>query len=513
MESLPKVAIIELGSQTTLLIERSLRELSVRSVILDPKRASNWLKKHPVKAVILSGGEASVYDEGAPQPPAEMLAQIQDSRVAILGICYGMQWLANHGGGKIRREMHGGDYGRAEIKLEHESDFFHNTSVLQEVWMSHGDSVAEVPEAFQVTATTLKTGNIAAMQHHALPIYGVQFHPEVTHSAEGKQMLSNFVLHIARCDRDWMATSVIEEIRTNVLGQVGNRRAIFGFSGGVDSTTLSAILAPALKNRLLAITIDGGHLRENELDEIRLHAQAAGVIHAVLDARAEFEVVMADTVDAEEKRRRFKKVYTALFVKVAQDFGAEFVFQGTLAPDRIESGATGGALIKSHHNVGLDMGNLIQLHPIDHLFKYEIRALAKELGLPGSVHSREPFPGPGLFLRVVGTPATPDKLEIVRWATVRTREVLERHNLYSSISQLVVAYIGTNTVGVKGDGRVYAGAIVVRPVETVDFMTAKGKHLPDEVEDEIIEVLTRHPLITRTWFDYTSKPPATTEME
>ena len=222
---------------------------------------------------------------------------------------------------------------------------------------------------------------------------------------------------------------------------------------------------------------------------------------------------MRNAVDAEKKRRRFKKTYAEFFTLLAKKVGASVVIQGTLAPDRIESGATGGALIKSHHNVGLTMGRLHQLHPVDHLFKYEIRALAQELALPESVSLRQPFPGPGLFIRVVGTPATPDKLDIVRWADARTREILEKHGVYKALSQLVVAYIATNTVGVKGDARVYGGAIVVRAVETTDFMTARGVHFSDVIEEEISATLTRRPDIVRVWYDPTQKPPATTEFE
>ena len=261
------------------------------------------------------------------------------------------------------------------------------------------------------------------------------------------------------------------------------------------------------------ITIDGGHLREGELYEIEQHAKHAGVSLKIIRAHYVFSRAMDGVVDAEEKRRRFKAVYAMLFMKAAKKFGAEAVIQGTLAPDRIESGQTGGALIKSHHNVGLDMGNLLQVHPIDHLFKYEVRALARELGLPRSVWSRQPFPGPGLFLRVVGTPATPEKLELVRWADARVKEITQKHGVYDKLSQLIVAYVAVNTVGVKGDGRVYGGAMVVRAVETIDFMTAQGVHFSDDAEDEISAVLTRHPDIVRVWFDPTKKPPATTEFE
>ena len=515
MDHLPKVLIIELGSQYTLLIERTLRELGVRSVILDPRRAQNFLKGNHVKAIILSGGSASVYDNDAPQPPEEVLtAQDESGRMAaILGICYGMQWLAHRFGGEVKPVEGQREFGKAFIGLEDwwHSGLFERTPREQAVWMSHGDSVTQVPEGFRIIASTYTGGcAVAAMQKEH--ILGVQFHPEVTHTPYGKQMLENF-LNAAGCEKDWTPSSIVTSIQEEIGSQLEGERAIFGFSGGVDSTTVSAILSPILGDRLRAITIDGGHLREGELDEIGAHANAAGVDLHVIDARSEFNAVMADTIDAEEKRRRFKQVYTSLFVWAAEDFGATTVLQGTLATDRIESGATGGALIKSHHNVGLDMGKLKQLHPVAHLFKYEIRALSQEMGLPESVWARQPFPGPGLFIRIVGTPATPEKLELVRFADARVREILLRHGIYNQLSQLVVAYLGTKTVGVKGDARVYGGAVVVRAVQTLDFMTAHGVHFSDEVEGEISAALTKHPEIVRVWFDPTKKPPATTEME
>lgn len=513
MASLPNVAIIELGSQYTLLIERTLREIGVRSVILDPNRATDWFKQHSVRAVILSGGAASVYDEGAPQPPEEILAlKREDGQpVAILGICYGMQWLAHRLGGEVKPVLGHREYGEAELHLrEGNHKIFAGTPTSQKVWISHGDSMLTTPNGFTVLGHT-GSGTIAAMAKDL--VWGVQFHPEVTHTPHGKTMLTNFLRDIAGCEQDWQPSSIVPSIQESVLAQIGNQKAIFGFSGGVDSTTVSAILSPVLKKRLLAVTLDGRHLREGELDEIKQHAEYADVALKIVDARPEFAKTMATVIDAEEKRKRFKKVYADLLVKAARDFGATVVIQGTLAPDRIESGTTGGALIKPHHNVGLDMGNLLQLHPINHLFKHEVRALAREIGLPESVWNRQPFPGPGLFLRVVGVPATPEKLDIVRWADAHVREITQRHGIYNDLSQLIVAYIGVNTVGVKGDARVYGGAVVVRAVETNDFMTAKGVHLSDTIQDEITATLTKHPEIVRVWYDPTNKPPATIEME
>lgn len=515
MEHSPRVVVIELGSQYTLLIARTLRELGVRSVILEPKRALNWLKANSPKAIILSGGASSVYSDDAPTLPEEVLTlcREQNPRIAVLGICYGMQWLAHHLGGTVEAVLGNREYGEATINLCDPIDgFFSDTPKNQKVWMSHGDSVVSIPEGFEVLARS-DADTIVAMRNGA--VWGVQFHPEVTHTPYGKTMLANF-LRFAGCKNDWAPQSIVTSIREKAIADLIGKRAIFGFSGGVDSTTLLAILAPVMGERLLAITIDGGQLREGELEEIRRHAVAVNANLRVIDARQEFGDAMAGVIDAEEKRRRFKQIYQALFVRAARNFGADedtVVLQGTLATDRIESGATGGAVIKSHHNVGLDMGQLSQIHPIDFLFKYEVRSLAKEIGLPESIWNRQPSPGPGLFLRVVGVPATEDKLEIVRWADARVREILVNHGIYDQLSQLVVAYIGVNTVGVKGDARVYRGSIVVRAIETLDFMTAKGVWFPEDVVREIARVLSAHPEITRVWFDPTDKPPATTEME
>ncbi len=513
MTHLPQVLIIELGSQYTLLIERTLRESGVRSVVLNPERAGQWLERNPVKAIILSGGAASVYDHDAPQPPSKILfyRRPDGSPVFVFGICYGMQWIAKHLNGDVQPVSEQREYGQASITVTRDASLFKNTPAEQTVWASHGDSVVRVPDHFETIATT-NTKTIAAMVNEEQTIWGVQFHPEVKHSEHGARMLMNF-LELSGCQKDWEPSSLISEIQMNASAELGEGKVICGFSGGVDSTTLTAIVSPILKNRLRCVAIDGGQLRENEMEEIIRHAKAAGVELQVIDAHHEFAAALKDVVDAEEKRKRFSAVYVECLLKAAEAFGATAILQGTLAPDRIESGATGGAKIKKHHNVDNDMGGLKQIHPIDHLFKYEVRALANSLGLPESVWKRQPFPGPGLFVRVVGTPATSDKLEIVRWADAQVRDILKQHQADDQLSQLVVAYIGVNTVGVKGDDRVYGDAIVVRAVQTVDFMTATGVHFAPDIEDEITTTLTKHPDIIRVWFDFTQKPPATTELE
>lgn len=540
MKSLPKVVIIDLGSQYTNVIERTVRELGVRSAIFnDRKKAVDWVKKHQVTAVIYSGGDRSVCDEASPQPPIETL----DLGVPVLGICYGMQWIAYHQRGSV--EHVGGEYGKGEINLIGESALFSGTALRQQVWNSHGDSITNVPEGYRITARSAN-GGIAAMENTDGRIFGVQFHPEVVDTPEGKSILANFLFRIAGCEKDWEAVSIISEVRQELL--VGIRvgeRAIMGYSGGVDSSVAAALAAPIFGDDLLLVTLDGGHLRENELKEIRQNAKATGCPrHLVVDARAEFQEMFkygtlkgelfyglkkvwsrfrsmvggwfgieTGCIDAEEKRRRFKRVYVALLRRAAQDFGASIILQGTLATDRIESGATGGALIKSHHNVGLNFGNLKQVHPLDRFFKYEVRGLATDLGLPKSIAERQPFPGPGGFLRVNGILATQEHLDLWKWAQARVDKILIRRGLYDSISQMVVSVNGVKTVGVKGDGRAYAHPIVVRGIETIDFMTGKGTRLPTEAKEEIEAVVTAHPKVVCVYYNETSKPPATTEPE
>ena len=363
-----------------------------------------------------------------------------------------------------------------------------------------------------VIATSM-SGTIEAISDIRRRIWGIQFHPEVTQTLKGKQLLSNFVFDIANCKKDWQPSNIIQQIRDEVTTQVANKKVIMGLSGGVDSSTLVGILAPVLKENLLAVCIDTGSFREGELIEIQNNANAIGVNFKIVDAKELFQQEIGNCIDAEEKRKRFKKAYTAVLEAEIKLFEADFIAQGTLATDIIESGGIGEAqLIKSHHNVDLTW-SVLEILPLRNLFKYEVRELAKEVGLPESIAQRQPFPGPGLFVRIVGIPPTIENLAIVRWADNTVTEILKKYNVYSDISQLIVALIGANTVGIKGDGRVYKPSIVVRAVQTVDFMTLKGIYFPENIAMEIIEAVTKHPEIVRVWFDATPKPPATTEME
>lgn len=509
-----QILIIDLGSQYTQIIRRSLRYLGFHSIILPPQDSLKWMEENKPKGVILSGGSASVYDADTPVIPEKIL----NIGVPILGICYGMQWLAYvHDKETIHKAKEGKSYGPVEISLD-KSRLFENLAEKNNgkisAWSSHGDSVKNAPEGFTVTATSRGGGVIEAMENTDKQLYAVQFHPEVEQTEDENIILNNFAINICGCEKDYDKKDVIEEIRRSTKEALGDGTAIIGVSGGVDSTTLAAMLAPVLGDKLKAFMIDTGGMRKGEIEKVKEIAKVAKINLEVIDKyKDKFIEEVGTTIDAEEKRAKFRKVYGEVFKEVAKSYGATHMLQGTLATDLIESGSLGkSALIKTHHNVDLDLG-LKEIMPLADFFKFEVRELAHEFGLEELLANRQPFPGPGLYLRVVGVPVTRELLEVVREADHEVAEILKKHNLYDKISQIIVALIGTKTVGVKGDGRVYGYSLAVRTVETVDFMTVKGFYLPKDVCEEIISTLARHPQIVRVFFDWTSKPPATTEFE
>jgi len=498
-----------MGSQYTLVIGRTLRELGYRSAILSPGKAEGWLKSNKPSAVILSGGSASVYEEDSPRPPKNIFKM----NVPILGVCYGMQWIAHTQGGQVISHHERKEYGEAVVQFDTKDSLFHGIKKKNVVWASHGDSVEKVPAGFRVIARSEDGEVIEAMSSPVKKIWGVQFHPEVTHSREGKKILINFIEKIAKCEKDWQPANMIDDIRNEIAKATRNKRAIIGFSGGVDSTALSAAIAPVFRKNLLAICIDTGGLRRNELEEIKFNAEAAGVKLKIVKAAKRFQKAIGKQTHSELKRKNFKRLYGRIFEEEAKRFSADFIAQGSLATDLIESGSAGKAdLIKSHHNVGLNL-KVKELHPFRNLFKYEVRELARQLKLPESISERQPFPGPGLFIRVIGEPPTKNKLDIVRWADGEVTDILKKNKIYQNVSQLIVALDCQRTVGIKGDGRVYAYSIIVRGVKTLDFMTAQGFQFPANVRREISNAVTKHPKIVRVFFDETNKPPATTEME
>ncbi|MDQ5971243.1 MAG: hypothetical protein QG566_189 [Patescibacteria group bacterium] len=506
-----QVLIVDYGSQYTLVIGRTLRELGVRSAILPPDKAEHFLSQYTPKSVILSGSNWSVHNDGAPSLPGNI--DITGAKYPILGLCYGMQLLAHKLGGTVDRPHGHREYGPAKVTVDNTHPLFLNVTKETDVWASHGDTVTRLPEGFKEIAVS---GGIAAMTNSDNRVLGIQFHPEVVDTKEGKTMLQNF-LDISNCVKDWNPTDLIKEIQDEVMNAVNaspKQNVVLGVSGGVDSTVLAALLAPVLGEKLICLAIDTGGMRSGELEELKTNVESAGVKNlVVVEASDEFIKNISTTVDAQEKRGKFRDVYKRIFEEQIAKNNAGFIVQGTLATDIIESGEAGkSALIKTHHNVGLAW-EVDDLHPLRNLFKYEVRELGRALNLPSAVYERNPFPGPGLYLRIVGLPVSHEYLDIVRDADKTVTEIIKKYNLEKEISQLIVGILGIKSVGVKGDERVYGHAMAVRAVQTIDFMTAKGYYFPQEVAEEITNALTKHKEIVRVLFDMTPKPPATTEFE
>lgn len=510
-----QIAIIDLGSQYTYLIARSLRELGVRSVVLAPQNIEPWFKDNKPKGIILSGGAASIYDEDAPSINYGVLVA---RGVPILSICLGMHGLVKHFRGKVVNRPVSAQYGPADFTLTgYEDRLFKNIPAgahamprsFGTVWMSHGDSVDKI-NGLEMRVLGVSDGVIAAVRSLYGPVWGLQFHPEVRDTQYGKEIFRNF-LEICGTTEDWKPVDIIQEIREEVLQAVPeDARCILAFSGGVDSTTLAAILAPVLKERLICLTVDAGQLREGEIEEIKINAIQAGCAPVIVSCKEIFlgPLGFGSITDAEIKREVFQRKYKYILEEEAKRLSATYLIQATLEPDRIESADMGQAVkIKTHHNVGFQSW-LKQLHPF-RLFKDEVRELARALGLSSEVSERMPFPGPGLFIRIVGVPVNEERLETVRWAHAKVRKIVRKTGLESEISQLVVALIGVKTVGVGGDHRIYTYPIAVRAVKTFDFMTCSGYEFPPEIRRRIKKVLAPH----RVWFDENDKPPATVEFE
>lgn len=506
----PQVLIIDCGSQLTLVIARTIEELGVRCKTLYPEKVEEWLRHNIPKAIIISGSDASVNDADAPRIPQAALA----TGVPILGICYGMQWLAKYFGGEVTKHRGNKGYGEASVRLYSEDALFRGLEDVQIVWESHGDSVTSLPSGFHAIASFVdhQSEAIAAMSAPDRKIWAVQFHPEVPETVNGKTMLSNFIFGIAGCKQDWSEQDIIANIRKKMRELPADAKCLIAFSGGVDSTTLATIGAQEIGKRLLAVTIDTGGLRKGELDEIRQNAKLAGVRLIVVRAGRRFEKAIGNTQDAEVIRKRFKRLYAKILAEEGRRFGAKYLWQGTIATDLIESGAAGkSSFIKSHHNEGLTGLGMEQVTFLDKLFKYEVRALARALGLPPSVSERQPFPGPGGWIRIRGASATLRRMAIWRFAEDAVKQILVKHGWYDRVSQLVVALNCTKATGVKGDKRAYGYTIDVRAVQTSDFMTARGVWFPEEVVREICQAVARHSKIVHAAFYPMDKSPATTE--
>ncbi|MCA8942257.1 MAG: glutamine-hydrolyzing GMP synthase [Planctomycetes bacterium] len=508
--------MVDFGTQYCQLIARRIRELGVYSRITVPERAGLMLDAMQPQAIILSGGPRSVYEQDAPTLDASVL----DRGVPVLGICYGLQWITQALGGRVVPGKAGGEYGRTEIEITTEHPLFDGVPTRNTVWMSHGDHVETIAGGFTSLARSGPCP-IAAVADDARRFYGLQFHPEVTHSEHGTRVLENFVLKIAGCSADWQPGDIAERKIAEIRELVGaDGEVVLGLSGGVDSSVAAVLIHRAIGSRLHCVFVDNGLLRHGEREGVEaLFRDDYHMDVHVVDASERFLVKLAGVTDPETKRKRIGHEFVEVFRDCAKSYTkAHFLGQGTLYPDVIESVAAHGgatATIKSHHNVGgLPEDLEMQLvEPLRDLFKDEVRALGRELGLPSSLVDRQPFPGPGLAVRCLGE-VTADKLAPLRAADAIVREEIEKRDLHRDLWQYFAVLLPVQSVGVMGDQRTYENACVVRIVSSDDAMTADWELLPTDVLRTISNrIINEVRGLNRVCLDISSKPPATIEWE
>ncbi len=505
------VVVLDFGAQYAQLIARRVRESKVYSLILPYDVSFDELMARRPKGIILSGGPASVYEPGAPRCDP----RIFDGQIPVLGICYGMQLIAHALGGQTAAAGHR-EYGRTRLFVDDRADLFNGLEPKLMCWMSHGDSVVTLPDGFTALART-DHNPVAAMGNRERRQYGVQFHPEVTHTPWGAQVLDNFLTGVCGCRPQWTMGAFIDTQVDAIRRTVKTARALCALSGGVDSAAAAALVHRAIGDQLTCIFVDHGLLRRGEPEQVlqtfRHHFQIP-LVH--VDARARFADRLTGIADPERKRRVIGEEFIAVFGEQARALGTvDFLVQGTLYPDVIESGTRTAARIKTHHNVG-GLPEHMQfrlIEPFRELFKDEVREVARQLGLPDEMVWRHPFPGPGLAIRVLGE-VTPDRLEVERAADAIVVEELRAAGLMRTVWQGFAVLLPVHSVGVMGDARTYGHTVVVRVVTSQDGMTADWARLPDDLLERIASRITREiPGITRVAYDITSKPPATIEWE
>src|SRR5580765_2320782 len=505
------VLVVDFGAQYAQLFARRVREAHVYSEIVSRSMPIAEMLARKPKAIILSGGPASVHVEGAPAiDPA-----IYRAGVPILGLCYGAQLVARDLGGEVAQTGKG-EYGRTELHVEGSSLLFADLPVDEVVWMSHGDSITAAPPGFATAGHTESTP-AAAFEDRDRGIYATQFHPEVAHTERGQEILKAFLFDAAGCRPTWTNVSIIERAVEEIRAQVGTERVICGLSGGVDSAVAAALVHKAIGDQLACVFVDTGLLRRNEAEQVEDTFRRQFAIDLVhVKAGDRFLGALNDVIDPERKRKIIGELFIRVFEEAARDLGdARFLVQGTLYPDVVESGGTDNANIKSHHNVGglPDDMDFELVEPLRHLFKDEVRAVGEELGLPEEIVWRQPFPGPGLAVRIIGT-ITPERVEILQQADAIVVEEIKRAGLYREIWQSFAVLPAVKTVGVQGDDRTYAYPIVLRAVTSDDAMTADWARLPYEVLERISSrIINEVPGVNRVAYDITSKPPGTIEWE
>lgn len=514
------VLVVDFGAQYAQLIARRVREANVYSEIVPHSISAAEVRALDPAAIILSGGPASVYEQGSPKLDPKIL----DLGIPVLGICYGFQILAQSLGGRVDRTGLR-EYGATNLEIKDGGVLLQNQPNLQVCWMSHGDQVMQAPAGFEVLAST-KTTPVAAFESKEKKIFGVQWHPEVKHSEQGQRVLENFLYRGAGITPSWNSGNVIAEQVAKIKSQVGSARVICGLSGGVDSAVAAALVHKAVGDQLTAVFVDHGLLREGEAEQVeRDYVAATGIRLVVVNAQEKFLAALAGVRDPEQKRKIIGREFIRTFEEAERKLVAEaardnepirFLVQGTLYPDVVESGGGVTAGIKSHHNVGglPDDLQFELVEPLRTLFKDEVRAIGAELGLPKEIVSRQPFPGPGLGIRIVGE-VTKERLDLLRKADAIVREELSSAGQDANIWQCpVVLLADVRSVGVQGDGRSYGHPIVLRPVSSEDAMTADWSRLDHELLAKISNRITNEVEgVNRVVLDITSKPPGTIEWE
>ena len=517
-----RILIIDFGSQYTQLIARRIREAGVYCELRDPDISDADIIAYSPRGIILSGGPDSTISDAAPNAPKAVFT----CGVPVLGICYGMQIMAKQLGGQVESSTHR-EFGYAQIRAHGHSNLLreiqdHTTSEgygLLDVWMSHGDRVTKLPENFKVIASS-ESAPFSGMADEEKGFYGVQFHPEVTHTIQGQAIISRFLTEICHCDTLWTSEKIIQNSIKTICNQVGNDHVLLGLSGGVDSSVVAALLHKAIGLQLTCVFVDNGLLRENEGDEVMaMFAKNMGLKVIRVDAEQRFLSQLTGVNDPETKRKIIGRIFVEVFEEESNKIkNVKWLAQGTIYPDVIESAAakTGKAqVIKSHHNVGglPEHMKLALLEPLRELFKDEVRKLGVALGLPEEMVYRHPFPGPGLGVRILGE-VKKEYADLLRKADRIFIEELYNHDLYDKISQAFVVFLPVKSVGVIGDSRRYDYVVSLRAVETIDFMTARWAHLPYSflglVSNRIINEVDG---ISRVTYDISGKPPATIEWE
>ncbi len=510
-----KIIILDFGSQYTQLIARRIRELNIYSEILPYNKMPE--PDSSIKAVILSGSPFSVTDENALIPEIEKII----GKVPVLGICYGAQYIARHYGGQVMRSEKR-EYGKARLsEFNHDDPFFKDISPNSQIWMSHGDTITRIPEKFKLLAGT-ESIDVAAFKSDngifGAPVYCIQFHPEVTHSLEGKTILKNFVIDIAGCTGNWTPAAFVENTVNELREKLGGEKVLMALSGGVDSTVGAMLLHKAIGKNLVCFFVDNGLLRKNEFEEVLKSYEGMGLNIDGVDRRQRFWDRLKGVSDPEQKRKIIGNLFIEVFEEEAEKFSdVKWLGQGTIYPDVIESVSVHGpsVTIKSHHNVG-GLPEILKLkivEPLRMLFKDEVRKVGAELDIPAEILSRHPFPGPGLGIRILGD-ITPEKVTLLQEADAIFINNLKKFGLYHEVWQALTVLLPIQSVGVMGDERTYEQTIAIRAVNSLDGMTAEWSRLPyDFLATVSSEIINNVKGINRVVYDISTKPPATIEWE